>query len=401
MINKILLHIIILCSLSFYNIAFLGPKVKYFDLLGVMLILFILVIYIVYSKPIQFKKYFTWPIVVTMTGVLLSTGFCKIYYGQSILYTFWEQKEMFLYLGYFMIHMMKPDPKDIEKIISLYAIIFIAFYFLQYILYPTVIFDVDMREDRNTIRIALPGSIFMLIGYFMFLQKFMQTNKPKYFIFCFLILLAVILLGGRQLISILSLMTILGLIFSKRIKSRGFIYFLIMVGFIPMYFIFYNIFVELTSATITNLTHGNEDIRLKTLRFFLLDSFPNTVSYITGNGAPSITSSYGRGLSAAAGKYKFFLSDIGIIGNYFVYGLFFVLGVLFIFLRTARLKILPGQYYTRYLFASLFLLIPMGGGFAYGEFIFPIMLVLYVIDVSNYQFVTQSTVNNQIKETAL
>jgi len=385
MITRILLHIIILCSLSFYNVTFLGTLARYFNLLGVVLIIFLIFLFIIYGESGQFKKHFTWPIILILIGVLLSTGFCYIFYNQSIFYTFWEQKEMFLYLGYFMVHLMKPNPKEIERIIGVYAIVFIVFYFVQYMIYPVEIFNVDMWQNRGTIRIALPGITFLIIGYFLFFQTFLQTNKFLHFLRCFLILLIAVLLGGRQLISVLVLMTIIILILSKRIKNRFLIYLLVIIGLIPLYFIFYNIFHELIKATFVNVNRGSEDIRLKALRYFLLDSFPNTISYLTGNGAPSETSNYGRGISTIAGKYRFFLSDIGIIGNYYLYGMFFLVGVLLIFFRITLLKISSNHKYLQYFFASLFIMLPMGGGFAYGELIFPLILFLYLIDVSNYQ----------------
>jgi hypothetical protein len=281
-----------------------------------------------------------------------------------------------------MLHLIKPDPKELERIFIFYAVIFIVFYILQYLVYPTKIFNVGMQIDRGTIRIGLAGVAFTSIAYFLLLQRFLTENKVRDLLICMLILLVTILLGGRQLIFVLLFMTIIYLVMSKRIKNRLVIYTLILIALIPLYFIFFNIFQEIFEQTLVNLDSGSEDIRVKAYRFFLMKSFPNTLSFITGNGVPSPTSSYGKNMEIITSRFHYYISDIGIIGNYFYFGMFFLIGVLMLFWRVFTAKLLPEHNYIKYLFASLIVMLPMGGGFTYGEFIFMLTIVLYLVDVS-------------------
>jgi hypothetical protein len=386
MLIRIILHLIILCSLNFFNLSVLENYSRFISLLGVMLIVAIIVLNAIYGKASPIRRNYTIPVLLVFTGFFTSLLYANIHYDQQIFSTLWEGREMFLYLGYFMIHLVRPDPKEIERIIVFYALLFIVLYILQYVIFPYELFNVKMFEDRGTIRISLPGVTYILVGYFLMLQKYLLTNKLKYMLVNFMILLIVILLGGRQLLLIILFLTVISLIISRKIKNKLSIYFLILIGMIPLYFIFQNIFLELLSATAENIGKGGSDMRIKAIRYFLLDSFPNTMSYITGNGIPSTTSAYGRRILMISSKYKYFVSDIGIIGNYFYYGLFFVAGVLFIFYKTIIIKICSNESYLKYTFYALLIMLPTGGGFTYGEFILPMTFFLYYLDVSNYRF---------------
>jgi len=108
------------------------------------------------------------------------------------------------------------------------------------------------------------------------------------------------------------------------------------------------------------------------------------LSYIFGNGASSARSEYSNKLGMISSKYGYFLSDIGILGNYIKYGILFVLGVFGILYKSFKIKIQPEYNYIKYFYILNALCIILGGGFADSDFIVLACITLYILDVSKF-----------------
>ena len=104
--------------------------------------------------------------------------------------------------------------------------------------------------------------------------------------------------------------------------------------------------------------------------------------YILGNGAYGEGTDYGKEIALNAIIRQFFLGDIGLIGNYVLYGVLFVLGVITICVRSLRLRIETMHAYIKYMFIAIILSLLTGGAFAHSDFIVFIGCVLYLIDLS-------------------
>jgi len=91
---------------------------------------------------------------------------------------------------------------------------------------------------------------------------------------------------------------------------------------------------------------------------------------------------YGLEMSRLMAQH-YFLGDIGLIGNYAIYGAFFVIGVIGICVKSIIIRISSNQAYLRYMFIAIVLSLLTGGGFANSDFICAAMCLLYIIDVSN------------------
>jgi hypothetical protein len=131
---------------------------------------------------------------------------------------------------------------------------------------------------------------------------------------------------------------------------------------------------------------GEEYIRIQAARYYLTDFFKSPVAYITGNGMYFTRSSYGRLISLNALVYKYNLGDIGIIGDYAMYGLFFVLGVLIICIKAIRIRMKHEHFYVKYIFIAVIISLPTSGGFGDADFVCFIACILYLIDVSNRDY---------------
>lgn len=257
-------------------------------------------------------------------------------------------------------------------------------YFLQYFIYPNKILDVLIKVNRGTVRIYMEGLAFVIIAYFIALQEFLRKKKVNFFIFCMLTIVLLILNGSRLLILTVVFVTLLNILISKQVKSKGLIYFLITLSIITIFYFFREIFEQYIEATEKTKQIGAENVRIRAALYFLTELFPNKWSYILGNGAPNIRSSYGRTIELLRNVYHFNISDVGIIGNYVYYGIFFVLGVLLLLSKGIFSRYATDFSYLKYLFIQ-FAMSLTAVGFMNSDFIVPLCFCLYLADISKYE----------------
>lgn len=387
-INNLIIIFIIFCSTGFYELSMLGPLQKIAELLGIGLIILLLSFHIVYAGQKQFPHNFTLPIVFIFISLLTSTIMAKYSRDQSFGETLYSARSLFYYLFYFLLHQLKIRPKDLETILFALGIIYVVLFLLQYLAYPTKIFNTYVRLDRGTIRIYLAGSAYLSVAFLMSLQFFYRTNKIKYMILLLVFLSIFVLTGGRQTLAIMILVLTLFLIFDRKVKSRVMLALLGITGSFMIFLIFRNIFTALILKTQTDVSTGQDYIRVQAAIFFLTDFFKNAMSYITGNGMHAGVSAYGTEITGYKVNYGYFLGDIGIIGNYAIYGIFFLIGIILFFIRAFKIRIEQQYSYIKYLFIVALISILTGSAFTQSHFICCILCLFYLIDLSNYNLNT-------------
>ena len=388
-VNTIIIVLVILCSTSFYSLSFLGPFIKGSELIGGLLIITFLILHIVYGNGINIKRNFYVPVLLILFSVILSMITARACRDQDVPNTLFAQRAMYYYLFYFLLHEMKPKTRDLEKLFLIFGIIHVIFYFIQFTIYPKIIFDVFILEQRGTIRIYLKGSDYLAISYFISIQRYFRTNRPKYLLLILLFFSIFVLLGGRQTMAIMAICLIAFLLIDKRVKSKLFNGILIVSIIFLVLIMFQNIFQELLLQSQKDTNLGKNYIRLLAVKYFLTDFFKCPIAYITGNGMYANHTLYGKEIESLSVYKRYFLGDIGLIGNYVIYGLLFVIGVLSICIKSFRIKIEKKYDYIKYMFLSIVLALLLGGGFASADFICAIMIALYILDVSATKLKTQ------------
>lgn len=382
--NNILLVIIILCSTSIYEFSMLGPLKKISELTGIFIIMVLFALHFVYDKRKRLPQHFVLPIVLIISSLITSMFMARYVRAQSITDTLLAQSPMYYYFLYFLMPYLRIKPEDLQKIFIGFGILYVTLYLLQFFLYPKIIFDAYVRFDRGTIRIYLAGSAYLSVTYLIYLQRFLRFNHVINLIWIFVFFSIFILSGGRQTIALMVLIAVIFIITGKSVKSRIVLLFLGIIGSLSIYLIFRDIFQVLFLKAKYDAALGNDYIRFKAAQFYLTDFFKNSFSYITGNGMYAEGTSYGNEINRFTIKNQFYLGDIGIIGNYAIYGLFFIIGVTIIFIRAWRIRLAPVFIYIKYLFGVILLSILTGGAFTQSHFICFIVCILYIIDVSQY-----------------
>ena len=392
-----LVVVIILCSTSFFNLKALGPVQKVFDLMGIGLILGFLVLHIVYAKQTGIRHHFTIFIALIFLSFLTSMFMVNYDRNQSVPQTLFAQRALFYYLFYFLLHYLRIRPRDLEWIIVGFGALHAALFLLQYMVYPTILFDTFILVGRGTIRIYLAGSDYLAFCFFMSTMAFLKTNRPRYLLFMLMSYSIFVLLGGRQTMALMALVVVLAILFSRKVKSRIGITFLIAGGIFLLFILFQPIIQGMLIESRSNTLEGSSYIRIRAAHYFLTDFYKSAMAYIAGNGVPFSDTSYYNEIERLKQSHGFFLGDIGLIGLYVMYGVFFVIGVLGIIVTTLRTKLEDKYLYIKYTFVGLLLALVTGAGFGNMDFICALCILLYMVDISNHVSTTDQRVDELVK----
>ncbi len=383
MIKVLIIFFILLSSASFFRIIFLPDNLIYLIQFGVAAMMFaVIVVDQIYGKEKKMELNFKHPVLLIFTGVFLSMIIANAYHNQSYILTFWAQRFMYFYLFYFFLHVLKPDIKELQNIVLALGILYALSFLIQYIIFPSILFNVRQDVERGTIRIFIPGSSFMGLSLFMCLQRFYSQNKVRYIFLVVLFISIMILTGTRNSLLITSLAVLASLIFSDVIRSRYVIYSLVLIATIPLFFIFEEIFVGMIGVSEEQAADFQENVRIRATRFFLTDFFPNTLAYFFGNGQDHMGSVYGININIYKMAYGFYQSDIGIIGDFSKFGLFFAVGAIWLLVKAWRAPVSSENSYIKFYLLNSTLALPVAGVFSNPFSIAVLCVIMYILDIN-------------------
>lgn len=378
-----LVALIIFCSTAGYKISALGQIQDVLVLLGIAIILVSIILRFVYSKEKSVPHHFNLPISLIFLALLTSMLMAFSNRDQSLGETLYAQHAIYYYLFYVLLHQLKIEIKDLERIFIAFGILYVFLFLLQFFAYPTILFDAYIRPDRGTVRIYLPGTDYLFISFFFGVQYFFRTNKMKYLLLLLGIATIFVLTGGRQTMATVVLIVVFFILFDRKIKSKFLLSVVGVIGALAVYIIFQSIFEALLLQSKKDLQYGDNYVRFRAAEYYLTDFYKSPWAYLTGNGMYRFGSGYGNDILFNMEKRRYFLGDIGIIGNYAIYGPFFVIGVLMICYRALKIKIQSRYFYLKLMFLSLLLSLIIAEGFALSSTICFVVIMLYMIDVSN------------------
>ena len=388
--RRIIFFFIILSSAEFFNVVIIPSRIAYLLQFAVTSgMLLILVIQGIYGKAETLKHNFKSPVFLIFTGVFLSMIAAKAYHGQNLGLTIWAQRAMYFYFFYFFLHFLRPGKEQLEKIVLTFGILYTVSYLVQYAIYPTMLFDVRQVDARGTIRIFLPGASFLTLALFLSLHRFYKNNELKYMCLVGTFLAILILMGTRNFLASVIVVILYSLIFSKIIRSRYIIYFLILLSTIPIFIIFQDIFNEMIALSEGQSENFETDIRVRAATFFLTEFFPNNLAYIMGNGQDHGQSLYGMRIFTYKVANGYYQSDIGIIGDFSKFGLFYVVGYLWLFLKVFTIKLKPGYDYVKYFFLLNIFTMPFGSTSAAS--IVALCILMYIIDINLFEMAEEKS----------
>lgn len=386
MFKKLIALFIVLSSLKFFNFVFLGESItKIIEIAGVGVTLAVIILQQVYQEGEGFKMNFSWGVGFIFISLVTSTLMADSAHNQSIPTTLIAQRFMYFYLFYFALHNLKVSDTEVERILLYMGVLYSLFYFVQYFAYPKIIFNVRVDESRGTIRIFQDGLSYLILSYFYILNKNFEKVSIQGIGIMLLFLSVVVLMATRQLIAAILLLTIINILASKRVKSKILILVLVAGAMIPVGIMFNDVITNMIELSSGKGDSHNERIRIVSGLFFLTEFFPNDIAYITGNGVDSMNSGYGMMIQYYKDAFGFFQSDVGLIGDFSKFGIFFLVGVIIIYSKVFLFKFSEKLKYIKFYFLFSILTAVTGDSiFGQGCSIVAVSMVLYLMDINKH-----------------
>lgn len=386
MVKRVIALFIIITSLELFNFAFIGKEItKVAEIAGIGVILLVIVLQLIYHKGEGFRMTYKWEVGLILLALVTSMFMAYSAHNQNFQTTLIAQRFMYFYFFYYALHMLRIPDKELEKIILYLALIYVFFYIIQYFAYPTIIFRVRVIEERGTIRIFQVGLSYMILAYFYVLNRSFDKLSLRGIGMLFLFFSVIILMGTRQLLFSMFLLTMLNILMSRKVKSKLMVILLAMFAAIPVVLMFQDIFTSIISLSKEQSVGFEENIRVLAGTFFLTEFFPNNLAYLTGNGADSANSGYGMTIQMYKDVFGFYQSDVGIIGDYSKFGILFLAGVFSILYRTLKTRFSDDLNYIKYFFLFAILTGITGAGlFGEANSIVTISIILYLSDIDKH-----------------
>jgi hypothetical protein len=369
--------------MGFFLVRGIGKGAKALEIMGIGVLIFYLFAFTIYSTQApRVKSGYANAILIMLIGIILSTLACSYIYNQSMIVTLYQQRSVYFLLFYFLLPYLFPSTEWLKTLIIYLGVAAGVIYILQYFAYPLRITEAKMFVDRGTLRINLPGTAFMHLAYFMFLDNYFKTSKLKYGAGVILLLITAVLSGFRSIVAIYILISGIYLLASKQTKNKFIIIFVAICVVIASFFAFQGIIKEMQSSAQRETSQGTDYIRVRAASYFLREMSNHEITYITGNGQSSERSEYGRKIARISYFYGYYLSDIGIIGTFYKYGILFVLPGLIVFFKIAFMKLPLDFQFIKLFIIMQILTVLLSSIIEGGEGAIVLCLVLYLVDRS-------------------
>ena len=353
-VKGVVVFIFILFSIHFWRYIRIPEQIyKLTDSLSWLVFILSLILCLSDNK-LKFKK----SINLFLLGIFLNVLSAYFNNGQSIRDTVLSFGPYYFILFYYFLHKIKPDVHTLERIIIIFGFLYAIFYLIQTIKFPEQIFAGSMFRDRGTIRIRIEGNGFLMLAYFLLLNKYLMKRNVVHLFVALFLFLVLIKSGFRTLTLGAVLMS--GIIFLRLVKYSILNYALIVVAV----FLFIGLFqLPGTSRIIENMIHTSKqqmeenDKYIRRLEYdFFRKEYPRNFSYyVVGGGLPGAHGSYARYMGRLIGKYGYYWDDLGLIGFYFVVGGIALLGLLIFTFKAIFSKLPPEGIYLSTYFGYLFI----------------------------------------------
>jgi hypothetical protein len=382
--KKALFIFLLLCSIHFWGLVYLPRELFNMTNAVSLFIMGFGFLKMMKKDGLNFRN----AIIVYFIGLIINIFACYINHGQSMLDSFLLFGSFYFILFYFSLHEMQISRKYLEDVIIIFAILYSVFYLLQVSAYPRAIFNSDMIRDRGTIRLRIEGNGFLVLAFFLLLNRYLVYQKLKNLFllgFFFIILMK----GGFRSLTFATmfLTAIMVIRLIPYSKKNYFTVILLAVCFAGL------MYSRGTSAVIKNMifttqkqnNEGDNYIRARCLNYYFTIYPENKSYYIFGGGISEGNSLESRKHQYIEEKFGFYWVDLGLIGFYIVIGAVACLGLLWYTIKAILSKVPADMLYVNFYFFYL-LIVSFTTMEIYRSGVFAVeAIVLYLIDINRLE----------------
>ena len=370
--------ILVICSLNFFNLQSLKGSFGKYLLFGYLFVAILISLPYLLPKG----KGFIFPVQLICFSILFSVIISWLTWGQSLADCITGSIPILIWVFFFYLHHVKFPIEKIEKIILFYGMVYLVLYFFQFT-HPNSNYFIDsdvIDESRGIARIIFPGNGVFYLSVFIALNKITMVKKDR-LLWLFILLMGLVVTVMQVTRQIIMITVVIYLF--HFLKKQHPIKKILVIGavFALIIYIFQSdnpIVKGLIGTQKDNLQEGSNYVRVQAATFFMTDFSYSNINRIFGNGVPyGKTSAFNKYTDLYRNYYGFYLSDVGLVAIYAMFGIFAVLGYLLIWLKSFTIK-LPEQYHylKYYLWFLLFTCLTSDTSFGASNLIVTV-LVLY------------------------
>ena len=323
-----------------------------------------------------------------MTFAFISMIGAYALHDQSFMQSFMVTSPALTFLMFPFMYILKIDEKSLIKLCFFLGLVWVVIMFVQQFTYPTYYFCNAGYHERGgpgmrngIVRYGTAGGVYGLLMLFYAFQKYLEEGKRKYLVWIIIGLIGVYLTCTRQIIAASAGCLLVGLYLKGKMKVGAFIG-ILLIGLV-IYHYSDALFGEYSEMTENDLGGGDEYVRITAYRFFgLTYNKDNLFAILFGNGMNyGDTSKYGVEFTRYGTQYGLNLNDIGYVGEYFIYGLIYVLIVFYTFYYVFKNRKYISLYlllYELYMLTTGIMLMHFA---CYSVGIYGTIMVWYLIDL--------------------
>ena len=330
--------LLVIISFKFFDARFLNDSILNY------LLFLTLIITVIISVPYVLppNKGFVFPVQLLLMSMFISIIMAGLYWDQSLLDSLIAIAPYLIFFFFFYLLHSKFPVDLLEKIIVIYGVLYIFLYAFEFINSPTVFFGKPLWGEeflvsRGIMRIIFPGGGVFVLTSFIAINKLTSQEKNRWFWLLLTIagIVIPVMQVTRQFIAGILLIYLYHAIRSISLSKKVLIFgsFLALIIFLQN--VDHPIIEGLIDSTRSDARLGTNYIRVLAGEYFLSDFSPNLVTQLLGNGAPYFgVSNFGLYVDSLGVSQEYFLSDVGIIAVYVMFGVLAILAYFLIFIKS-------------------------------------------------------------------
>ena len=323
-----------------------------------------LLLYLIYLgingrlRRINRKSTYSVYILLFMLVVLFSMFNAGLFWNQSLVLTFRAGYSVFVLLYFYLLYRFELSFELGERLILFFSTVYFLLWLYAVSQAPAVVFgNLDViRDDRGFARINQLNSIDLVyLAYFISLVKLSTSSTTKKTVWW-----GVLIVSFALIVYTLSRMVILAtllitLVYIFRRKPFYLLLAVLFVSFFYGYIINNPVVASLIELTQDEVESGSKSA-LRVVEYTQFgDYYPFRIStFLFGNGAPHVASSYGVYEESLKASFRFNRSDAGYIGMYVTYGISSIVLLILLLMKVIKQKVslqaMPFKLFVIFLF---------------------------------------------------
>lgn len=344
--------------LMFYNLyGWIGVANNLWFFTGVRDLIIVFLIFYGFQEISRTKeKILVWLLLSTFISMFV----VLFYWEQPIFKTFNTYTSYLLPFLFFALCKIKARTEDVEKGLTICALLYFVCWLIALYCLPNLIFGADrdddlMNVDRGFFRFFIPTKEHWPFMVFFFMSLYFNTKKRIWAFLAIGAYIVIILHVGRQMMAWTFVGTVLYILYQYRRRWK-----LIVVSAAFLYFIGAAIINNIETVSIlfdmtTEQTENVEDdIRYQAIEYFATDYHRNIFTCLFGEGLPCEGSKLYSLTKNNEGSLGFFKSDVGFFGLYADMGLFGIIVYLLLFRRILKMKVESRYVYLKFYFIYIY-----------------------------------------------